>query len=147
MEPAVCTTDGLSVPAVTLHGKWMYPTEAVTLMTGRVRGGSLDLGHFDVRGFALDVANGAVAHAAEHGGPFRMTVIARWRSRARHASRHHAASGLAPGSGTSRHGSFMSISWRTSRRPAKSVTMAAMFIRWTPNAPPVTCPRAAARRR
>ncbi|WP_317162244.1 hypothetical protein [Burkholderia cenocepacia] len=120
-------------------------------MTGRVRGGSLDLGHFDVRGFALDDANGAFAHAAEHGGPFRMTVIARWRwrwrSRTRHASRHHAASGLAPGSGTSRHGSFMSIPWRTSRRPAKSVTMAAMFIRWTPNAPPVTCPRAAARRR
>ncbi|RSB90018.1 hypothetical protein EGT47_11315 [Burkholderia cenocepacia] len=130
---------------MTLHGKWMYPTEAVTLMTGRGRGGSLDLGHFDVRVFALDDANGAVAHAAEHGGPFRMTVIAR--SRTRHASRHHAASGLAPGSGTSRHGSFMSIPWRTSRRPAKSVTMAAMFIRWTPNAPPVTCPRAAARRR
>ncbi|HIH2657607.1 TPA: hypothetical protein ACYLK9_004387 [Burkholderia cenocepacia] len=122
-------------------------------MTGRVRGGSLDLGHFDVRGFALDDANGAFAHAAEHGGPFRMTVIARWRwrwrwrSRTRHASRHHAAPRLAPGSGTSRHGSFMSIPWRTSRRPAKSVTMAAMFIRWTPNAPPVTCPRAAARRR
>lgn len=66
MEPAVCTTDGLNVPAVTLRGKWMYPTAAVTPMTGRVRGGSLDLGHFDVRGFALDVANGAVAHAAEH---------------------------------------------------------------------------------
>ncbi|MDI9652087.1 hypothetical protein QM306_27165 [Burkholderia cenocepacia] len=138
---------------MTLRGKWMYPTAAVTPMTGRVRGGSLDLGHFDVRVFALDDANGAFAHAAEHGGPFRMTVIARWRwrwrwrSRTRHASRHHAAPRLAPGSGTSRHGSFMSIPWRTSRRPAKSVTMAAMFIRWTPNAPPVTCPRAAARRR
>ncbi|MBR7947496.1 hypothetical protein [Burkholderia cenocepacia] len=132
---------------MTLHGKWMYPTAAVTLMTGRVRSGSLDLGHFEVRGFALDDANGAFAHAAEHGGPFRTTVIARWRSRTRHASRHHAAPGLAPGSGTSRHDSFMSISWRTSRRPAKSVTMPAMFIRWTPNAPPVTCPRASARRR
>ncbi|HFT8006572.1 TPA: hypothetical protein ACU9T0_002622 [Burkholderia cenocepacia] len=46
---------------MTLHGKWMYPTAAVTLMTGRGRGGSLDLGHFNVRGFALDDANGAFA--------------------------------------------------------------------------------------
>ena len=61
---------------ITLRGKWMYPTEAVTLMTGLVRGGLLDLGHFDVTVFALDDANDAVAHAAEHGGPFRMTVIA-----------------------------------------------------------------------
>ncbi|MBJ9963309.1 alcohol dehydrogenase catalytic domain-containing protein [Burkholderia seminalis] len=61
---------------VTLRGKWMYPTEAVTLMTGLVRGGLLDLGQFDVTSFALDGANDAVAHAAANGGPFRMTVIA-----------------------------------------------------------------------
>lgn len=61
---------------ITLRGKWMYPTEAVTLMTGLVRGGLLDLGHFDVTVFALDDANDAVAHAAANGGPFRMTVIA-----------------------------------------------------------------------
>ncbi|AXF24554.1 alcohol dehydrogenase [Burkholderia pyrrocinia] len=61
---------------ITLRGKWMYPTEAVTLMAGLVRGGLLDLGHFDVTVFALDDANDAVAHAAANGGPFRMTVIA-----------------------------------------------------------------------
>ncbi|WP_175942447.1 alcohol dehydrogenase catalytic domain-containing protein [Burkholderia pyrrocinia] len=61
---------------ITLRGKWMCPTEAVTLMTGLVRGGLLDLAHFDVTVFALDDANEAVAHAAANGGPFRMTVIA-----------------------------------------------------------------------
>ncbi|MEN8515248.1 alcohol dehydrogenase catalytic domain-containing protein [Burkholderia sp. RS02] len=60
---------------ITLRGKWMCPTEAVTLMTGLIRGGLLDLGHFDVTVFALDDANEAVAHAAANGGPFRMTVI------------------------------------------------------------------------
>ncbi|RAR57169.1 alcohol dehydrogenase [Paraburkholderia unamae] len=60
---------------ITLKGKWMYPTQAVTLMTGLIRGGLLDLGHFDVTTFALDEANEAVAHAAANGGPFRMTVI------------------------------------------------------------------------
>lgn len=61
---------------ITLRGKWMYPTEAVTLMAGLVHGGLLDLGHFDVTTFALDDANDAVAHAAANGGPFRVTVIA-----------------------------------------------------------------------
>ncbi len=54
----------------------MYAKEAVTLMTGFVRGGLLDLGQFDVTVFALDDANDTVAHAAANGGPFRMTVIA-----------------------------------------------------------------------
>jgi alcohol dehydrogenase len=61
---------------ITLRGKWMYPKEAVTLMTGLIRCGLLDLEHFDVRVFALDDANEAVVHAAANGGPFRMTVIA-----------------------------------------------------------------------
>ncbi|WP_321852046.1 alcohol dehydrogenase catalytic domain-containing protein [Burkholderia diffusa] len=61
---------------ITLRGKWMYPTEAVTLMAGLIRGGLLDLGQFDVTTFPLDDANAAVAHAAANGGPFRMTVIA-----------------------------------------------------------------------
>lgn len=60
---------------ITLRGKWMYPKEAVTLMTGLIRAGLLDLGHFDVTTFALDNANEAVAHAAANGGPFRMSVI------------------------------------------------------------------------
>ncbi|HKR47782.1 MAG TPA: zinc-binding dehydrogenase [Paraburkholderia sp.] len=60
---------------ITVRGKWMYPTHAVTLMTGLIRGALLDLGHFDVTTFALDDANEAVAHAAANGGPFSMTVI------------------------------------------------------------------------
>ncbi len=60
---------------ITVRGKWMYPPEAVTRMTGLIRAGLLDLGLFDVTAFALDDANEAVAHAAEHGGPFRMTVL------------------------------------------------------------------------
>ncbi|MEM5310735.1 zinc-binding dehydrogenase [Paraburkholderia sp. JHI869] len=60
---------------ITLRGKWMYPKQAVTLMTGLIRGALLDLGQFDVTTFSLDDANEAVAHAAANGGPFRMTVI------------------------------------------------------------------------
>jgi alcohol dehydrogenase len=60
---------------ITVRGKWMYPPEAVSLMTGLIRGGLLDLAHFDVTSFALDEANEAVSHAAANGGPFRMTAI------------------------------------------------------------------------
>jgi alcohol dehydrogenase len=74
--------DGLDLPYpwimrndITVRGKWMYPPEAVTRMTGLIRGGLLDLAHFDVTTFPLDAANEAVAHAAANGGPFRMTVI------------------------------------------------------------------------
>ncbi|RFU44876.1 zinc-binding alcohol dehydrogenase family protein [Paraburkholderia sp. DHOC27] len=74
--------DGLSLPYpwimrndITIRGKWMYPPEAVTRMTGLVRAGLFDLRQFEVTTFALDDANEAVAHAAHHGGPFRMTVI------------------------------------------------------------------------
>ena len=74
--------DGLDLPYpwimrndITVRGKWMYSPEAVTRMTGLIRAGLLDLGHFDVTTFALDDANEAVAHAAAIGGPFRMTVV------------------------------------------------------------------------
>ncbi|OTP79750.1 MDR/zinc-dependent alcohol dehydrogenase-like family protein [Caballeronia sordidicola] len=74
--------DGLDLPYpwimrndITVRGKWMYSPEAVTRMTGLIRAGLLDLGHFDVTAFALDDANEAVAHAAANGGPFRMTVV------------------------------------------------------------------------
>lgn len=60
---------------ITVRGKWMYPTEAVSLMSGLIRAGLLDLGHFNVRTFPLDDANEAVSHAAANGGPFNMTVI------------------------------------------------------------------------
>ncbi|KQR81791.1 alcohol dehydrogenase [Burkholderia sp. Leaf177] len=74
--------DGLDLPYpwimrndITVRGKWMYSPEAVTRMTGLIRAGLLDLGHFDVSAFSLADANEAVAHAAAHGGPFRMTVV------------------------------------------------------------------------
>jgi len=74
--------DGLDLPYpwimrndITVRGKWMYSPEAVTRMTGLIRAGLLDLGHFDVTTFSLDDANDAVAHAAANGGPFRMTVL------------------------------------------------------------------------
>ncbi|MFM0085069.1 zinc-binding alcohol dehydrogenase family protein [Paraburkholderia sediminicola] len=60
---------------ITIRGKWMYPTEAVTLMAGLIRSGLLDPGHFDIKTFPLVDANDAVSHAAANGGPFRMTVI------------------------------------------------------------------------
>ena len=60
---------------ITVRGKWMYPPEAVTRMTGLIRAGLLDLGHFDVTTFPLDDANDAVTHAAANRGPFRITVI------------------------------------------------------------------------
>ena len=51
------------------------PPEATTLMVGLIRGGLVKLEDFDVTTFDLDQANQAVAHAAAHSGPFKMTVI------------------------------------------------------------------------
>jgi alcohol dehydrogenase len=42
---------------------------------GRVRAGLIDLGQFDLTEFALDAANDAVAFAAGHAGPLRLTVL------------------------------------------------------------------------
>jgi alcohol dehydrogenase len=60
---------------ITVRGQWMYPPHAATLMAGMIRAGLVDLGQFEVTAFGLDRANEAVAHAAAHAGPFRMTVI------------------------------------------------------------------------
>lgn len=60
---------------ITLHGQWMYPRQAPTLMAGLIRSGQIKLDHFDVTAFDLDHANEAVAHAAANSGPFSMTVI------------------------------------------------------------------------
>ena len=60
---------------ITIRGQWMYPPEATIRLVGLIRSGLLDLGNFDVTAFDLDNANEAVAHAASHAGPFRMTVI------------------------------------------------------------------------
>ena len=60
---------------ITIHGQWMYPPHAATLMVGLVRAGLIDLDHFEIAAFDLDHINDAVAHAAANSGPFRMTVV------------------------------------------------------------------------
>lgn len=60
---------------ISLHGQWMYPPHAALRMAGLIRAGLVDLDLFEVTTFDLDRANEAVAHAAAHAGPFRMTVI------------------------------------------------------------------------
>jgi alcohol dehydrogenase len=60
---------------ITIHGQWMYPPQATTLMVGLVRAGLIDLDQFEISVFDLDRANEAVSHAAANAGPFKMTVI------------------------------------------------------------------------
>jgi alcohol dehydrogenase len=66
---------GASRNCITIHGQWMYPPHATTFMVGLIRSGLVNLDHFDATVFDLDNANEAVAHAAAHAGPFKMTVI------------------------------------------------------------------------
>jgi alcohol dehydrogenase len=74
--------DGLELPypwimrnCITIHGQWMYPTEAASRLVALIRSGLLTLDHFDIATFNLDHANEAVEHAAANSGPFKMTVI------------------------------------------------------------------------
>lgn len=60
---------------ISIHGKWMYPPEAATMMIGLIRAGLINLDQYAITTFDLDNANEAVAHAAANTGPFRMTVI------------------------------------------------------------------------
>lgn len=60
---------------ISIHGVWMYPPEATTGLVGLIRSGLLQLDQFETTSFHLDDVNEAVAHAAAHGGPFRMTVL------------------------------------------------------------------------
>lgn len=60
---------------ISVHGRWMYPPEAVPRLVELVRSGLLDLGNYEIREFDLSDANEAVAHAAAHDGAFKMTVI------------------------------------------------------------------------
>ena len=60
---------------ITIHGQWMYPLHATSLMVGLIRSGLVNLDNFDAATFDLDHANEAVAHAAANAGPFKMTVI------------------------------------------------------------------------
>lgn len=60
---------------ITLRGQWMCSPQAIPLLAGLIRAGLFRLDEFAVTAFPLDEANGAVAHAAAHGGPFQLTVI------------------------------------------------------------------------
>ncbi|UFZ06021.1 hypothetical protein LQG66_06850 [Bradyrhizobium ontarionense] len=60
---------------ITIHGVWMCPPNAATKLVGLIKAGLLDLGQFEPTCFDLDHINDAVAHAATHGRPFKITVI------------------------------------------------------------------------
>ncbi len=60
---------------IEVRGQWMYPRDATQRLVAMIRGGLIRLGEYAVDEFALDDINEAVAHAASHSGPFRMTVI------------------------------------------------------------------------
>ncbi|MGY2895686.1 zinc-binding dehydrogenase [Deinococcus sp. UYEF24] len=60
---------------VSIIGSWMYPPVAVVGLARLIHAGLLRLDDFEVTPFPLDQANEAVAYAAAHGGPFKMTVI------------------------------------------------------------------------
>ena len=60
---------------ITILGKWMYPPDATPRMVALIRSGLVKLDDFEVTAFSLDDVNEAVAHAAAHSGPFKMTVV------------------------------------------------------------------------
>ena len=60
---------------MTIIGQWMYPPTAPLQMAGMIRAGLIDIGWYEISAFDLDDAEAAVAHAAAHVGPFRMTVL------------------------------------------------------------------------
>ena len=60
---------------VTIHGQWMYPTTAGPRLAALARAGVLNLGLYEISEFDLAHVNEAVVHAADNGGPFKMTVV------------------------------------------------------------------------
>ncbi len=60
---------------IEVRGQWMYPRDATRRMVGLIRAGLVRLEEFAVAEFPLDKVNEAVAHAAAHTGPFKMTVV------------------------------------------------------------------------
>ncbi len=61
--------------AITVRGQWMYPRAATLRLAALFRAGLLRLDLFETTIFPLERVADAIAHAAAHGGPFRMTVI------------------------------------------------------------------------
>lgn len=60
---------------ITIRGQWMYSPDAVIRLVRLIHSGLLKLDNFNVKEFALDDANEAVAYAAANSGAFKMTVI------------------------------------------------------------------------
>ncbi len=60
---------------ITVRGQYMYTRDAPARLVALIRSGLLSLDDFEVTSFELDIANEAVAYAAEKGGPFRVMVI------------------------------------------------------------------------
>jgi alcohol dehydrogenase len=60
---------------ITIRGQWMCPRHAVPRFIALVRSGLLPLDCVDVTEFPLASINEAIAHAATHGGAFRLTVL------------------------------------------------------------------------
>jgi alcohol dehydrogenase len=60
---------------ITVRGQWMFPREANAHLIRMACSGVLDLTGETVTVFPLERANDAVAHAAEHPGPFQRTVL------------------------------------------------------------------------
>jgi len=61
--------------SITVRGQWMCPRTAVHGLVAMARAGLLDLTQERVTTFSLADTNSAIAHAAEHAGPFDRTVI------------------------------------------------------------------------
>ncbi len=61
--------------SITIRGQFMYPRHAALQLAGLIRGGLLSLDPFHVKSFPLHKVNEAVQFAAEHGGPFELTVL------------------------------------------------------------------------
>ncbi len=60
---------------VTVRGAWMYGREAIPRMVRMIRGGLIDLAHFEMTEFGLNDVNEAVAFAAANAGPRQLTVL------------------------------------------------------------------------
>lgn len=59
-----------------IRGQYMYPRHAPLLLAGLIRSGLLSLDAFSTRAFPLEAVNHAIQYAHDHGGAFRLTVLA-----------------------------------------------------------------------
>ncbi|MGH3492471.1 MAG: zinc-binding dehydrogenase [Mycobacteriales bacterium] len=74
-EPLALAYPWIMRNSITVRGQWMCLPEANAMMIALVRAGLLDLRQFAVTEFGLDDVERAVAHAADEGGRFALTVL------------------------------------------------------------------------